>query len=612
MPKPLMLLEYAPIHLDSDGQPYNNYYQDIYYNPGQGFAESEHVFINGNRLHERFALIKNHFVIGEIGFGTGLNFIHSANTFLHEAPASTRLHYISFERHPIQADTLARLQQAWPLSDLRKTLLQQYPHNHAGHHLLKLHSRIHLHLILGDVRDTLPQLNARIDAWYLDGFAPAKNPECWTHHLFATLAYHSNTQATAATFSAARHVREALTQAGFHVEKIAGYGRKRDMLIATLKQAQHTQPHWSNMPAATSGSIAIIGAGIAGSTTARALAESGREIVLYNSPDKPAASAVPIAVPYLKPDSENTLERPYQLAAWHHALRALHSMSANTFSPCDIVCHATRDTEKRRQRAILTGQLLNHHELRGGQHDDIIYLRGGRIHLPELLTHLREHPKIKQDHKTCTHLEALDEHAAIILCCGWHSELIPETLIRKAMRPVRGQGTLFRSDQIPAHVFCSHRTLIPYDDEHIYSGASFTPNNYDLTPQIADDEENRLALIDHLPHADITDAHHFVGIRSASRDYMPFVGAIGKSSDIAEKYAAWRYDARRPVAQNIEHHPRLYIHQALGSKGCTHAWLNADTLDAIINATPIPLPQNQLEHLSPTRYLLRALKRGQL
>ena len=150
-----MLLQPARLTRDANGQPRSDPDQDSDYNPGAGFAESEHVFINGNRLHERIARAR-HLTIGEIGYGTGLNFIHTADTFLREAPPEARLHYISFELHPIAADTLAKLQRDWPRPDIRAAVLAQNPHNHPGHHLIKAHPRIHLHLIQGDIRATPP------------------------------------------------------------------------------------------------------------------------------------------------------------------------------------------------------------------------------------------------------------------------------------------------------------------------------------------------------------------------------------------------------------------------------------------------------------------------
>ena len=604
-----MLLQPARLTLDANGQPRSDHYQDIYYNPGAGFAESEHVFINGNRLHERIARAR-HLTIGEIGYGTGLNFIHTADTFLREAPPEARLHYISFELHPIAADTLATLQRDWPQPDIRAAVLAQNPHNHPGHHLIKAHPRIHLHLIQGDIRATLPLLRARVDAWYLDGFAPAKNPECWTPELLAELARHSAPGATAATFSAARSVRDALSQAGFHLEKIPGYGTKRDMLTATLAAPPAPQPHWTNAPAATTGSIAVIGAGIAGSTTARALAESGRHVVLYHSDAHPAASAVPVAVPYLNPDSDATPNRPYQIAAWHHAMRALHQYPRALYDPCGIYSHATDDGERRRQQAILDAALLSNAELRGDA-NTLHYPRGGVIHLPALLAALADHPDIERRQATLTDLRELDSHAAIIHCCGWQTALLPEPALHDAIRPLRGQGSLFDSDTVPDAVHCGARTLIP-DGDRLYSGASFNPNDSDLVPRAADDDANRQAIYARHPDANPRLHSHYIGIRGASRDYMPLLGAIPDAADVAEKYAALRRDAGIHIARDIAHHPRHYMHQGLGSKGCTQAWLNADILAAIINDTPIPLPQPQLERLAPARYLLRALKRGQL
>ena len=606
---PIMLLDYARLTLDANGQPRSDHYQDIYYNPGAGFAESEHVFINGNRLHERLAHACD-LTIGEIGYGTGLNFIHTADTFLREAPPEARLHYLSFELHPIATDTLAVLQRDWPQPAIRAAVLAQNPHNHPGHHLLKVHPRIHLHLIQGDIRATLPQLRARVDAWYLDGFAPAKNPECWTPELLAALARRSAPGATAATFSAARSVRDALTQAGFHVEKIPGYGTKRDMLTATLAAPPAPAPHWTNAPAAAPGSIAVIGAGIAGSTTARALAASGRHVVLYHSDAHPAASAVPVAVPYLNPDSDATPNRPYQIAAWHHAMRALHQYPRDIYAPCGVYCHATDDSEHRRQQAILDAALLSDAELQGDA-ATLYYPRGGVIRLPALLAALADHPNIERRQATLSDLRALDEHAAIIHCCGWQTALLPEAALHHAIRPVRGQGSRFASDTVPEAIHCGARTLIP-DGNRIYSGASFGANDHDLAPRAADDDANQQAINDRLPNANPRLHSHYVGIRGASRDYMPLVGAIPDARDVAATYGDLRRDAGLAIAHDIAHHPRHYMHQGLGSKGCTQAWLNADILAAILNDTPIPLPAAQLERLVPARYLIRALKRGQL
>lgn len=243
-----MLLEYANLNLDA-ARPYNITYGDIYYNNDGGAAETEHVFIQGNRLPERFAACNGHFTIAEVGFGTGLNFICTADTFLRIAPANAMLHYLSFELHPLAPAAFAALQRGRVQPDIGAALVRHYPGNHPGHHLLKPHPRIRLHLILGDIRQTLPQLSARADVWYLDGFSPEKNPACWSESLLTEIARHCHPNAGLATFSAARSVRDGLTLAGFQTERIPGYGRKRHMTRAVLKNppppAEHCQEPFS-------------------------------------------------------------------------------------------------------------------------------------------------------------------------------------------------------------------------------------------------------------------------------------------------------------------------------------------------------------------------------
>ena len=604
-----MLLDYARLNPDDAGNPRSERYHDIYYS-GDGFAEAEHTYINGNRLHERFTRCTGNITIGEIGYGTGLNFLHTADAFLRDAPPSARLHYLSFERHPVAAADLARLWQNWPQPALRAAFLAQNPHNHAGHHLLKIHPRIHLHLILGDIRDTLPPLRARVDAWFLDGFAPAKNPDCWTPALMQEIARHSAPDATLATFSAAAAVRDALSGAGFTLRKTAGYGAKRDMLTATLANPPAAEPHWTNQPAAADGPIAIIGAGIAGCTTARALAESGRRVTLYHSDVHPAASHVPLAVPYLNPDSEASPDRPYQFATWHHAMRALHTFPRNTYNPCGVTNHAANPREARRQQALLDAHLLSTAEI-GGNATDLTYPRGGAVHLPALLAALADHPNITRTTRTLTDLAALTDCAAIIHCCGWQTALNPEAALHHTIRPLRGQGSTYHSDRVPLGVYCAARTLIP-DGDSVYSGAGFGPGDTDLTPRADDDARNLAAILQYYPDARTELRGHFVGIRGASRDHMPLVGAICDAASVLHEYAALRRDAHKTIMRDIAHHPRHYMHQGLGSKGCTYAWLNADILTAIINNTPIPLPAPQLERIDPTRYLIRALKHGQI
>ena len=211
-------------------------YGDVYFQPQDAAGESRYVFLDGNNLPARFAALqdKTAFHVAELGFGTGLNFLLTAKAFKDHAPSNARLVYVSFEKHPVAIDDLARIHAHWPeLATLAQNLQAQYPPMAEGMHQITI-GNMRLILVFGDIADTLPQTQGMFDAWYLDGFAPAKNPGMWDGALFRHMALRTQPDGTAATFSAAGHVRRGLTAAGFTVQKTKGFGTKRDMTVSTM------------------------------------------------------------------------------------------------------------------------------------------------------------------------------------------------------------------------------------------------------------------------------------------------------------------------------------------------------------------------------------------
>ncbi len=218
--------------------PYSLDFDDVYYSSVNGLAETEYVFIRHNQLTERFTrLEKTPFTIIETGFGTGLNFLSAVQHFLEHAPTSASLRYISIERFPLNIGDLIRANQNWPM--FNETALQLY----AIYAKLKIglnpfglyQNRINLDLWIGDVSECLSKIQIPTradfaDAWFLDGFAPAKNSNMWSENLFSEMARLSNSNTTFATFTSAGRVRRALLTAGFEVSKVAGFGQKREML----------------------------------------------------------------------------------------------------------------------------------------------------------------------------------------------------------------------------------------------------------------------------------------------------------------------------------------------------------------------------------------------
>jgi tRNA U34 5-methylaminomethyl-2-thiouridine-forming methyltransferase MnmC len=208
-----------------DGQvPVARAFDDPYFSLAGGLEETRHVFLGGNGLPDR---LDEGFRIAELGFGTGLNLL--ATALAHRGPGHVR--YTSFEAFPLPAPDIARALAAFPeLAPIAPLFLQQWAAGATTLHFPNLTAEV----ILGDARQTLPAWAGQADAWYLDGFSPAKNPELWSPALMAAVARHSAPGGTFATYTAAGHVRRSLAEAGFTVDRRPGFGRKRHMTVGRL------------------------------------------------------------------------------------------------------------------------------------------------------------------------------------------------------------------------------------------------------------------------------------------------------------------------------------------------------------------------------------------
>jgi tRNA U34 5-methylaminomethyl-2-thiouridine-forming methyltransferase MnmC len=208
------------------GVPVSVRFDDPFYSLEDGLAEARHVFLRGNGLPERF---RDGFAIAELGFGTGLNFVAAAEAWAASGRAG-RLHFTSFEAFPLDpgaaALALAAFPEAAPFADAILAAL-------GGAEDVETRG-VALSLVRGDARATVPRWEGRADAWFLDGFAPARNPELWEPALLRAVADRTRPGGTCATYSAAGAVRRALAEAGFEVARHPGYGRKRHMTAGRL------------------------------------------------------------------------------------------------------------------------------------------------------------------------------------------------------------------------------------------------------------------------------------------------------------------------------------------------------------------------------------------
>ncbi|WP_082749749.1 MULTISPECIES: tRNA (5-methylaminomethyl-2-thiouridine)(34)-methyltransferase MnmD [unclassified Caulobacter] len=282
-------LDGSPLVWREDGLPQSSLYGDVYFSSVDGLAETRAVFLAGCGLPERFAERRD-FVVGELGFGSGLNIAALLDLWRREKPPGGRLHIFSIEAHPLSRDEAGRILAHWPeLGEAAQVLLEHWPGRARGFHRVDLPGfDAVLDLAVMDVVAALEAWDGQADAWFLDGFSPALNPAMWRDEVLAAVGARSAPGARAATFTVAGAVRRGLTAAGFEIAKRPGFGRKRERLEAWRPSARPV--------AVRPETLAIIGAGIAGAALARAARAAGLSVLVVDDPEAPAASGNPAAL----------------------------------------------------------------------------------------------------------------------------------------------------------------------------------------------------------------------------------------------------------------------------------------------------------------------------
>jgi tRNA 5-methylaminomethyl-2-thiouridine biosynthesis bifunctional protein len=236
-------LDCASVEWRDGRTPVSQHYGDLYFSAEDGCAESRHVFLANNDLPQRMREWQHPlFTIAETGFGTGLNFLLAWQLWKSCHQPGQRLRYLSAERHPLEQGQMEKAHACWPELAREATLLDRhYPPPTAGIHTIHLSEEVELVLLLDDATAGFGALSGvTVDAWFLDGFAPAKNPEMWKEELFQTMARLSYPGTTLASFTAAGAVRRGLAAAGFSIRKVPGYGRKREMIRGVYRGKSET------------------------------------------------------------------------------------------------------------------------------------------------------------------------------------------------------------------------------------------------------------------------------------------------------------------------------------------------------------------------------------
>ena len=296
-----------------DGSPRSGRFGDVYFSKDDGLAETRAVFLDGCGLPDAWAG-RADFTVAELGFGTGLNIVALLDLWRRSRPGNGRLHVFSIEGFPLTRDEAARALSAWPeLAEIAEALLAVWPEGTPGFHRLDLPQwQTTIDLAVGDAEWALGQWSGPADAWFLDGFSPALNPGMWSPEIMALIAARSAPGARIATFTVAGAVRRGLTEQGFLVEKKPGHGRKRERLEAHLPSPppqRVSRPH-----------VAVVGAGIAGASVARALIAGGARVTVVEAEHSGAGgSGFPAALVTPRLDAGDALIASFHAQALERA-----------------------------------------------------------------------------------------------------------------------------------------------------------------------------------------------------------------------------------------------------------------------------------------------------
>ncbi len=617
-----------------EGQPYSAHFGDVYFSRESGLEETRHVFLQHNQLAERWqSLSHKTFTIVETGFGTGLNFLCAWQLWEQTAPADARLHFVSIEKFPLNHADLARALDLWPeLREYSQALLTQYHQIVPGwQRLVFCQGRVQLTLLVGDVLELLPRLSSRADAWFLDGFAPSRNPDMWQDGLFTKMAMFSHQHTTFATFTSAGVVKRGLQAAGFEVNKVAGHGCKREMLCGTFSHHER--------PAIQAGRAIVIGGGIAGTATSHALAERGWRVNLIEQESALAqhASGNPVGVLYPKLARNDVPLSRLSLTGYLHSLRLLQRLALDQASHmrCGMLQLAFDEQEfERCQRLVAQGfsaELLYWMEKNEASEMAGVPLSHGALFFPEagwvkpqaycaalvqhsnitqtLSTHATELRQCGNSWQVWAGEQLLDEADIVVIANAGQAANFAQTR-HLLLEQVRGQiSQLKQITGMPAlrTLLCTDGYISPPVDGSYCLGATFVPG--DTTTSVrAEEHQQNLEMLHRIApalHAALMPQMPTgrAAIRCTSQDYLPLVGPVLDAEVLESKPPRYTADP----AANLPWLPGLYVNTGHGSKGLTTAPIAAEMLACVIHQEPAPVDSELLAALDPNRFLLRKL-----
>ncbi|EMY79246.1 tRNA U-34 5-methylaminomethyl-2-thiouridine biosynthesis protein MnmC [Leptospira weilii serovar Ranarum str. ICFT] len=651
----------------NNSTPVSDRFDDIYFSPENGLKETEHVFLEGNDLLNRWknSNIQNSFCILELGFGTGLNFLTTWRKYA-EHKDRFRLHFISVEKFPLNREEISKALSVFSeLEEIKKEFLSSYQDLIPGMNYFRfLEGRIHLALFLGDVGDALCEISGKADAIFLDGFAPSKNPEMWEESILKNLKNVSKVGTTFSTFTVARTVRDSLSSAGFTLEKRPGFGRKREMLagsycgpVLETKESIPKEKPWCkrSYPESNIKTATIVGAGIAGSTLAYSLSKRGVQVLLIDpSGIANQTSGIPIAIshPHLaKVPGPISL---FTLRAFRYAVSFLSSFAdENQFGKTGLFHSVTEEMSSERLQKSMENHKLSEEIVSWksidsdfrkknfcGNEPGVFFPKGFWTRPGSIAKRCADRPGIEFIQGTVNSVERIETSfpenrtdwkvglkesdrkvlANSIIFCNSHAmgELLFSLLGEEPfpIKKVRGQLLSLKETENSSritNILCAEHYLTPsIRGEHVL-GSTFDEFDPDPTPQKKDTDRLLQYAQTKYPtlNFDLRSVlFETVGFRAQTPDRFPIIGPVFDPKKFRESYKEIDLPRNRNRSfPNLKTIPGLYVFGGLGSRGILSSFLGAEILASLILGEPAPVESSVLEFLHPARFLYRKIRK---
>lgn len=622
-------LQPASLQLSPEGTPWSETYGDVYHTVAGALAQAEHVFLHGNGLPQRWQK-RESFVIVETGFGLGHNFLATWAAWRADPSRSTRLHFVSVEKHPFSVSDLAAAHAASHApEDLSAALQASWPAALPGFHRLEFDAgRVVLTLLLGEGHELLGQTVARADAIYLDGFSPARNPELWSLPVFRALAALSDTDTSLATWSVSSSVREGLATAGFAVQKAQGFSGKREMLCGHYRGVR------SRAHPLTDRRVIVIGAGLAGTAIAERLAARGMQVEILEAQDDAAQGASGNLAGAFRPmpsKDDNRLSRITR-AGFMYGLRHLAALATDRhevlWEACGVLHLARSQDQEVKQRQVVEAlqwpeEFLRWVDAAHATHQaghtasfgGWWFPQGGWIQPASLCNanlarageqvHLRTGATVAHIYREEKLWQALDPAGEIIASA-------PQLVLANAhdarrlanadwlpLRAARGQVSHLPMAQLAplGVVVCGQGYITPGIGGHAALGASFVVDDFDLSLREDEHAENLLKLERMLPGFGNPGAAENLGgrvsLRPVTLDRLPVVGQLPALTK-GEGY-------------NLDTLPRqsgLWVLTGFGARGLVWSSLCGELLAAQMCNEPLPLERDLVASMDPARFII--------